>query len=91
MPARHIVVHGRVQGVGFRYFVQTAAGRRALVGSVRNRSDGCVEIVVEGDDATLDAFLDDVRRGPALSRVDRLDVNPLPESRKFHRFDIEGW
>ena len=89
--ARRIIVHGRVQGVGFRYFVQSAAGRLGLVGNVRNRRDGTVEIAVEGDEAVIEEFLKEVRKGPPFSRVDRLDVTEAPADGKYTSFRIEGW
>jgi len=89
--ARRIIVHGRVQGVGFRYFVQSAAGRLGLVGNVRNRRDGTVEIAVEGDEAVIEEFLKEVRKGPPFSRVERLEVTEVPADGKHTSFRIEGW
>ena len=64
-PARcHLWVRGMVQGVGFRVFAERAARRMGLVGLVRNLPDGRVEIVAEGPQVTLEAFITEVRRGP---------------------------
>jgi acylphosphatase len=49
LVARHYVIGGRVQGVGFRFFSQAAASREGIGGWVRNRADGCVEVLAEGD------------------------------------------
>jgi len=89
--ARHIVVYGRVQGVGFRYFVQRAGRRLALTGDVRNRADGTVEIVVEGESAALSSFIEEVRQGPPASHVDRLQVREIPLSSNYATFMLEGW
>ena len=58
MTRRHVLVHGQVQGVGFRYSAREAAWRLDLLGWIRNRTDGRrVEIVVEGDDTSVATFL----------------------------------
>ena len=91
LEAKRVIVHGRVQGVGFRYFVQRTARRLGLVGSVRNREDGAVEVVVEGEETTLAEFLRHVRAGPPMSRVERVDEEPVAPAGGFTRFNIEGW
>ena len=58
------MVSGRVQGVGFRYFVVQVARRAGLVGWVRNLPDGTVECEAEGDRSALEWFLEQLRRGP---------------------------
>jgi acylphosphatase len=93
MPVRgkQIRVHGRVQGVGFRYFVQRAGNRLGLTGIVRNRPDDTVEIVVAGDAELIEEFLKEVTKGPPLSRVERLEINDVAPVEKFRSFQIEGW
>lgn len=65
-----LAVIGRVQGVGFRWFVREAARRHRLAGWVRNRPDGSVELEVSGDDGAYHEFLGTVREGPPGARVD---------------------
>ncbi len=89
--AIQVIVHGRVQGVGFRYYVQEAARRRGVAGDVRNRHDGTVLILVEGEDDPIEEFLKDVRRGPPMSRVERLQIDDLTPTGKYKTFHIEGW
>jgi acylphosphatase len=89
--AKHIIVHGRVQGVGFRYFVQRAGGRLGLTGNVRNCEDGTVEIVAEGNARRLADFIEEVRKGPSLSQVRWLDINDIPAEGNYSMFHIEGW
>ena len=60
----HAVVHGRVQGVGYRVTTFDEARRLGLAGWVRNRYDGSVEVLAEGSEARLRLFLDYLRRGP---------------------------
>jgi acylphosphatase len=69
---RHIIVRGRVQGVGYRAFVEHEAQRRGLHGWVRNRRDGSVEAVFAGPQAAVEAMIDTCRRGPSSARVSEL-------------------
>ena len=85
----HAEVHGRVQGVGFRWFVQAAAQRRGLTGWTRNLPDGrTVELVAEGPRPALEALLADLRRGPSGSRVERVTESWAPATGEFTSFDI---
>jgi acylphosphatase len=80
--ARIVLVRGRVQGVGFRWFVRERAEARAVVGWVRNRRDGSVEVWAEGAEDAFEALLADLARGPRMARVDGLDVRErAPEGR----------
>ena len=82
-------VHGRVQGVGFRWFVQRVAQRLGLVGYARNMPDGRrVEVVAEGTRAGLEALLDELRRGPSGSYVERVAHVFAPASGAFVGFEI---
>ena len=67
-------MHGYVQGVGFRFAVQRTASSRDLAGWVRNRPDGAVEAVFEGERDDVEALVDFCRRGPRGAEVDRVDV-----------------
>ncbi len=89
--AKQIIVHGRVQGVGFRYYVQHVGNRLGLQGDVRNSPDNTVEIVVEGDARTIADFIRKVEQGPSLSRVERVDVLDIPVKGIYGSFLIEGW
>lgn len=67
-------IHGRVQGVGFRWFVRERAAGLGLGGWVRNRADGAVEVSAEGDPADLDRLLEALAAGPPGALVDRLEI-----------------
>ena len=67
-------MHGRVQGVGFRYAMVDAALAVGVVGWVRNRRDGSVEAWVQGADDAVARAIAWARRGPPAARVDRVDV-----------------
>ncbi len=70
---RHVIVRGRVQGVGFRAFVEHEALKRGIEGWVRNCRDGSVEAVFAGEFAVVADMIEACRRGPHLSRVDAID------------------
>ena len=72
--ARIVFVHGRVQGVGFRWFATQRADELGVAGWVRNRYDGSVEAWCEGEPAAVEALLDALREGPRFARVDGVDV-----------------
>ena len=74
MRAKHVVVHGRVQGVSFRAAAADAATDLGVAGRVRNRDDGTVEMVLEGDDDAVGRMLDWARSGPPHADVTDLDV-----------------
>ena len=76
MIARRLVVRGRVQGVGFRYALVDVATMMGAAGWVRNRRDGTVEALVQGDDTIVDAVVAWCRRGPPAARVTTVDVEP---------------
>jgi acylphosphatase len=89
--AKRIIVHGRVQGVGFRYFVQHMGTRLGLTGNVRNSPDSTVEIIVEGNPKKIVEFINEVEKGPSLARVQRVDVADIPVEGTYGSFSIEGW
>jgi acylphosphatase len=69
---RHVTIRGRVQGVGYRYFVENAARSRDLEGWVRNRRDGSVEALFSGPAESVAAMIAACRRGPSSARVEAL-------------------
>jgi acylphosphatase len=75
--ARRFLVRGRVQGVGFRYFVAAEAERLGLAGITRNLSDGRVEVIAQGPPGGLDRFAAALRQGPALARVDGIEAREV--------------
>jgi acylphosphatase len=79
--ARRAVVRGRVQGVGYRFFAERVARALGVAGWVRNLPDGTVETVAEGEEKIVDEYLARLREGPALSRVDGVDVEGVAEER----------
>ena len=73
----HVIVEGRVQGVGFRSFCMMTASKYKLTGSVKNLYNGMVEIFVQGEDQKIDSFLQEVQEGNRFIRVDNMSVKPV--------------
>jgi acylphosphatase len=86
----HAVIDGRVQGVGFRYFVLETALPLDLTGWVRNTMDGQVEVVAEGQRSSLEQLLEALRRGPRAAYVLSLNQEWQTASGEFTRFDVRG-
>jgi acylphosphatase len=87
MVRRHVVVHGRVQGVGFRYALARAADTRGVAGWARNRADGTVEAVFEGEPEAVESLLRLSNEGPRGAAVDRVEVLE-EEPERLTRFDV---
>jgi acylphosphatase len=75
--SRRFTVTGEVQGVGFRWAAQGEAERLGLVGRVRNRADGAVELVAQGEDGAMTEFAGWLERGPRWAQVSDVDVEPI--------------
>ena len=89
---QHFLVKGRVQGVGFRWFVQREAAELGLRGWVRNTDDGHVEVLAAGSPEQMQELVLALHRGTRGSRVDKIEVHPLAESEgdQLQSFQIEG-
>jgi acylphosphatase len=88
-PARlHATVEGRVQGVGFRAFVEQCAEVYNLTGWVRNRWDGSVEALAEGERAELEKLLAALQRGPRASSVVHVIFDWQPATGEFSHFSV---
>ena len=89
----HVLVHGQVQGVGFRAWVEHQAELRGLGGWVRNRRDGTVEAVFTGPSDAVEAMLATCHDGPSSARVDRVetkDAEALALGSDRTRFEVKG-
>jgi len=82
------IVHGRVQGVSFRYYTNEQADNLGLVGYVRNLWDRTVEVVAEGPERDLQDLLSWLHKGPGMARVTRVDAQWLPATGQFHDFEV---
>jgi len=79
-------IYGRVQGVGFRYFTQNRATALGLVGYVRNRWDGTVEVLAEGEEERLRRLLSQLQVGPRSAQVEKVEVRWQELSGKYMAF-----
>lgn len=79
---------GRVQGVAYRFFVEKCAVRLNVTGWVRNLDDGRVEVLAEGSAGQVETFLERLREGPRLARIDAFDVRREASTGEFADFKI---
>ena len=84
----HIVVHGEVQGVGFRYFAMKMASRYGINGWVCNNRDGTVEIDAEGSEANIREFVAAMQKGNGIARIESFDIDTLPDMENHQTFDV---
>lgn len=90
IETRHYLVSGRVQGVGFRWFVEREARILGLSGWVRNKHDGSVEVLAAGTREQLGALYSKLKEGPRAARVDAVDVEEAAPLSEMTTFRIEG-
>ncbi|HXO19483.1 MAG TPA: acylphosphatase [Thermoanaerobaculia bacterium] len=89
--AVRLLLHGRVQGVGFRYFTRRLARELGIAGRVRNRADGKVEVEAAGDPAALADFRERLREGPPGARVASIEEQELAAVPAWDGFEIDHW
>lgn len=82
------IVHGRVQGVAYRWYTQRAAQELGLKGWVRNRHDGTVELEAAGPTEALDTFRQRLQQGPPAARVTRIEEQAPPADPGWTTFEI---
>lgn len=88
--AKRYIIRGRVQGVGYRYFVQGVAERFGVSGFVRNLPSGDVEVLAEADSGTLELFKQKLEQGPRMSRVTEIIESDVESSGLYSSFQIRG-
>jgi len=90
IEARRFVVRGRVQGVGFRWFVEREAHILSIAGWVRNNHDGSVEVLAQGTRDQLAGLRSRLREGPRAARVDAVEESEARATAGLNSFRIEG-
>jgi len=90
MISKRYVVRGRVQGVGFRWFVDYEARQLGVAGWVRNNLDGTVEVLATGNAEQHAALRTKLQRGPRAARVDEVQESPAEPVKGLSTFRIEG-
>ena len=89
METRKCVALGRVQGVGFRWFVTRNAQELGVRGTVRNRRDGAVELVLQADEpATVQALVERIRQGPPASHVESVSCERMSSEDRLEGFEV---
>ncbi|PSH04914.1 MAG: acylphosphatase [Acidobacteria bacterium] len=89
---RRFLVTGRVQGVGFRWFVEREAQLIGVGGWVRNRDDGAVEVLASGEKKLLDSLYNKLLIGPPAARIDKVEVEDAEPFDGYKKFQIkESW
>ena len=88
--SRRFVVRGRVQGVGFRWFVEREAHILEIAGWVRNNADGTVEVLAQGTRDQLAGLRSRLREGPRAARVDDVEESEAEPIKGLNSFRIEG-
>ncbi len=88
MKAVKLIVEGKVQGVGFRNFIETKAAKLNLIGYVKNSNSGHVEIWAEGNEPELLHLVETAKKGSLFSKVTHVEVSWLEPSNKFNGFII---
>ena len=84
----NMTISGKVQGVGFRYFVLRQAQELSINGWVSNKPNGDVEAFAQGEKADLERFIAKVKEGPSFSRVDDVNLNWVNEAEQYFGFEI---
>ena len=86
---RHIKIHGKVQGVGYRFFATRVARRLGLKGWIQNNRDGSVEASVEGEKTAIDQWLEELKEGPRYAEVTKIEQETKDFSGKLPDFDVK--
>jgi acylphosphatase len=84
-----LMLSGRVQGVGFRYFASTMADIHHITGYVKNTIDNHVEIICQGTKEDVDLFISEIKEGPSFSRVNNVEITELKKAKDFDFFEIK--
>ena len=86
---RVIRIHGKVQGVGYRFFATRVARRLGLKGTVQNQRDGTVEAIVEGEDRVIDEWIEELKEGPRYAEVTKIDQEKKEFTGRLGDFDVK--
>lgn len=90
MITLHMKVHGKVQGVGFRFYTQRQANHLGVKGWVKNEADGTVEIVAQAEQATMEKFAAAIKKGSPASKVSHVDIKEVRGTKGYHSFRVKS-
>ena len=86
---RVIQIHGKVQGVGYRFFATRVARRLGLKGNIQNNRDGTVDAVVEGESEVIDDWIEELKEGPRYAEVTKIDQETKDYTGRLGDFDVK--
>jgi acylphosphatase len=86
---RILKIHGKVQGVGYRFFATRVARRLGLKGNISNQRDGTVDAVVEGEKKAIDEWIEELKEGPRYAEVTKIDQETKEFSGRLGDFDVK--
>ena len=86
---RVIRIHGKVQGVGYRFFATRVARRLGLKGSIQNNREGTVDAVVEGEKSVIDEWIEELREGPRYAEITKIDQETKDFTGRLGDFDVK--
>jgi acylphosphatase len=86
---RQLRIHGKVQGVGFRFFATRVARRLGLKGWIQNLRDGSVQAIVEGEADAINEWIEEIREGPRYAEITRVDQEKKDYSGQYGDFDVK--
>jgi len=86
---RVIRIHGKVQGVGYRFFATRVARRLGLKGNIQNNRDGTVDAVVEGEKDAIDDWIEELKEGPRYAEVTKIDQEAKDFTGRLGDFDVK--
>ena len=86
---RHLRIHGKVQGVGYRFYATRVARRMGLKGWIQNNRDGTVDALVEGEKQAIDDWVEEIREGPRYAEVTKIDSESKDFTGKLPDFDVK--
>ncbi|WP_347860521.1 acylphosphatase [Salimicrobium sp. PL1-032A] len=88
---KHMIIHGRVQGVGFRMTAKQLADTYHIEGQVQNKQDGTVEIIASGEEENMTPFIEKIRQGPSpAARVQHVDIKDIDGPANYKGFRVVG-
>jgi acylphosphatase len=86
---RVLRIHGKVQGVGYRFFATRVARRLGLKGTIQNQRDGSVEAMVEGEKQAIDEWIEELKEGPRYAEVVKIDQETKEFTGRLGDFDVK--
>lgn len=87
---QHILIKGRVQGVGFRHYILVLAENLGVIGWARNLKDGRVEAIIQGPKHVLEEFLQEIKLGTKKSNIESMDINEIQNEPAMKGFYIKA-